>query len=181
MEKIKCKHVAQLEGKFEMSNRVYSPEGLCPTIRTMQGGGLEPKILEEPIAYDEQNKYLRKDGIVGTLTTDGSSPKHNNRVVEPTKQFSRPHGFNKGGLSESEVFPAVRCSSTEDGNNGIVEKGYRVRKLTPKECWRLMGFDDESFGRAKGSGISDSQLYKQAGNSIVVDVLMAILKPIIGG
>lgn len=218
-QEIKCKHVAQLEGKFEMSNRVYSPEGLCPTIRTMQGGGLEPKILEEPIvwdgynqavrkdsscvgtltrncgadlkrngqgiiepiAYDEQNKYLRKDGIVGTLTTDGSSPKHNNRIVEPTKQFSRPHGFNKGGLLESEVFPAVRCSSTEDGNNGIIEKGYRVRKLTPKECWRLMGFDDESFGRAKGSGISDSQLYKQAGNSIVVDVLMAILKPIIGG
>lgn len=295
MEEIKCKHVAQLEGSFEMANRVYSPDGLCPTIRTMQGGGLEPKIIEdfyksreprefegvaptlrserqglkvveghrfyeqafetvkendceggdtidafnkkvnksgvsptvttrpegfktailvvdEPTAYDEQNGYLRMDGIVGTLTTDGSSPKHNNRVVEPKvydgfnqsvrrdnscvgtltrncgadlkrngqgiiepiKQYSRPHGFNKGGISESEVFPAVRCSSTEDGNNGIVS-GIRVRKLTPKECWRLMGFDDESFSRAE-KVVSNSQLYKQAGNSIVVDVLMAIFK-----
>ena len=179
---IKCEHIAQLEGDFEMANRVY------------------------------QNGYLRKDGIVGTLTTDGSSPKHNNRVVEPivwdgfnqsirkdsscvgtltrnceadlkrngqgiietTKQYSRPHGFNKGGVNESEVFPAVRCSSTEDGNNGIID-GIRVRKLTPKECWRLMGFDDESFSRAEKK-VSNSQLYKQAGNSIVVNVLMAIFE-----
>lgn len=112
---IKCKHIAQLEGDFEMANRVYSPEGLCPTIRTMQGG-----------------------------------------------------------VNESEVFPAVRCSSTEDGNNEIID-GIRVRKLTPKECWRLMGFDDESFSRAEKK-VSNSQLYKQAGNSIVVNVLMAIFK-----
>ena len=50
-----------------------------------------------------------------------------------------------------------------------------IRKLTQKECWRLMGFDDESFSRAK-KRVSNSQLYKQAGNSIVVDVLMAIFK-----
>lgn len=95
-------------------------------------------------------------------------------IIETTKQYSRPHGFNKGGVNESEVFPAVRCSSTEDGNNGIID-GIRVRKLTPKECWRLMGFDDESFSRAEKK-VSNSQLYKQAGNSIVVDVLMAIFK-----
>lgn len=167
---------------------------------------------QEPIAYDEQNRKIRNDGLIGTLTTDGSSPKHNNRIIEPivydgfnatvkkdsscigtitgncskdlkrngqgiiemTKQYSRPHGFNKGGVNESEVFPAVRCSSTEDGNNGIIE-GIRVRKFTPKECWRLMGFDDESFSRAEKK-VSNSQLYKQAGNSIVVDVLMAIFK-----
>lgn len=51
----------------------------------------------------------------------------------------------------------------------------RVRKLTPKECWRLMGFDDESYERA-AKEVSKSQLYKQAGNSIVVDVLMAIFE-----
>lgn len=167
---------------------------------------------QEPIAYDEQNRKIRNDGLIGTLTTDGSSPKHNNRVIEAivydgfnatvkkdsscigtitgncskdlkrngqgiiemTKQYSRPHGFNKGGVSESDIYPAVRCSSTEDGNNGIIE-GIRVRKLTPKECWRLMGFDDESFSRAEKK-VSNSQLYKQAGNSIVVDVLMAIFK-----
>ena len=54
--------------------------------------------------------------------------------------------------------------------------GFRIRKLTPKECWRLMGFGDEDFDRAKASGVSNSQLYKQAGNSIVVNVLEGILR-----
>lgn len=50
----------------------------------------------------------------------------------------------------------------------------RIRKLTPKECWRLMGFDDEDVDKASKVN-SDTQLYKQAGNSIVVNVLEAIL------
>ena len=92
----------------------------------LNGRGYEGVI--EPIALDEQNKCIRHDGTVGTLTTDGSSPKHNNRVIKPAM----------GG-------------------------GYRIRKLTPKECWRLMDFDDEDFDQAKAVGISDSQLYRQAG------------------
>ena len=50
----------------------------------------------------------------------------------------------------------------------------RIRKLTPKECWRLMGFDDEDFEKAEKVN-SNTQLYKQAGNSIVVNVLQSIL------
>lgn len=53
---------------------------------------------------------------------------------------------------------------------------YRIRKLTPKECWRLMGFSDKQFEKAKEAGISNTQLYKQAGNSIVTDVLYYIFK-----
>lgn len=56
-----------------------------------------------------------------------------------------------------------------------IEKEVRIRKLTPKECWRLMGFDDEDYEKASEVN-SDTQLYKQAGNSIVVQVLMAIFK-----
>jgi DNA (cytosine-5)-methyltransferase 1 len=56
--------------------------------------------------------------------------------------------------------------------------GSRVRKLTPKECFRLMGFDDESFHKAEAVN-SKSQLYKQAGNSIVVDVLEAIFRQLL--
>lgn len=52
--------------------------------------------------------------------------------------------------------------------------GYRIRKLTPKECWRLMGFSDDAFEKAKNAGVSDTQLYKQAGNSIVTHVLYYI-------
>lgn len=88
MEEIKCNQVATLRGgkwekTYEESRRVYGIDGIAPTVHTQGGGNQETKILIEPLAYDEQNGYLREDGIVGTLTTDGSSPKHNNRVVEP--------------------------------------------------------------------------------------------------
>ena len=55
------------------------------------------------------------------------------------------------------------------------ESNIRIRKLTPRECWRLMGFTDEDFDKAKEVN-SDTQLYKQAGNSIVVNVLEAIFR-----
>lgn len=61
------------------------------------------------------------------------------------------------------------------GNSMAIEKEVRIRKLTPRECWRLMGFTDEDFDKAKEVN-SDSQLYKQAGNSIVVEVLEAIFR-----
>ena len=56
-----------------------------------------------------------------------------------------------------------------------IENNLKIRKLTPKECWRLMGFDDEDFEKAEQVN-SDTQLYKQAGNSIVVNVLVEIFK-----
>ena len=56
---------------------------------------------------------------------------------------------------------------------GDMEKQYRIRKLTPRECWRLMDFDDEDFDKAHAV-VSDTQLYRQAGNSIVCNVLVAI-------
>ena len=224
--------VAQLNG-FESSGRIYSENELCPTINTMGGGGREPKIIE-PLAYDEQNKILRVDGTVGTLTTDGSSPKHNNRVIEPLlvggigdinfgsqyRQGNRVYDSeeiacalgaspvgNAGGysylykveeptalLQENEIFDAYNKTTRTDGICGTItangntssthcgtffvsnSNNYRIRKLTPKECWRLMGFADSDFDKAKASGVSNSQLYKQAGNSIVVNVLEAIFK-----
>lgn len=61
------------------------------------------------------------------------------------------------------------------GNTPKILCGLRIRKLTPKECWRLMGFDDEDFEKAEAVN-SNTQLYKQAGNSIVVNVLEMLLK-----
>ena len=66
----------------------------------------------------------------------------------------------------------AKTLATSD-NQGTLD-GYRIRKLTPKECWRLMGFDDEDFEKASKVN-SNTQLYKQAGNSIVVNVLEKIL------
>lgn len=61
-----------------------------------------------------------------------------------------------------------------------MEHKYRIRKLTPRECWRLMDFSDEDFDKAAGVN-SNSQLYKQAGNSIVKNVLVAIFGQMIPG
>ena len=69
------------------------------------------------------------------------------------------------------------CVLTEGENKTVVEK-YRIRKLTPKECWRLMGFKDEQFLKAE-QVCSNSQLYEQAGNSIVVNVMEEIFKNLI--
>ena len=82
---------------------------------------------------------------------------------------------------KDDVCGTIRTISA-GGDKRVIEQdinsdvGYRIRKLTPKECFRLMAFSDEAFDKAKAAGISNSQLYKQAGNSIVVDVLYYIYK-----
>lgn len=72
-----------------------------------------------------------------------------------------------------------QCLTEPNHNSQRLFDGLRIRKLTPKESWRLMGFDDSDFEKAEKVN-SNTQLYKQAGNSIVVNVLMAILKNLIG-
>lgn len=68
------------------------------------------------------------------------------------------HGMSQPYILQTPVIAELKC---------------RIRRLTPKECWRLMGFDDEAVEHASAV-VSNSQLYKQAGNSIVKDVLVAI-------
>lgn len=82
---------------------------------------------------------------------------------------------------EKHIMPTIvaSCSHGISGRPLVRERErveqVRIRKLTPRECYRLMGFSDEDFDKAKEVN-SDSQLYKQAGNSIVVNVLMEIFK-----
>lgn len=211
----KCVQVGMLSGgkwdkMHDISRRVYSGDGLAPTVKENHG---TVTAVAEPLAYDEQNGYVRKDGTVGTLTTDGSSPKHNNRVIENCYVSDKGVRFicdpkrgmatdvnadvsqpltakgqaNWTGSFVSPDIESIEKSSTigsteptkinlKDGtqitsNDSLV--GLRIRKLTPKECYRLMGFDDADFEKAAQRN-SNSQLYKQAGNSIVVDVLAHI-------
>ncbi|MDR5583134.1 DNA cytosine methyltransferase [Paenibacillus larvae] len=56
---------------------------------------------------------------------------------------------------------------------------YRIRKLTPRECWRLQGFTDDQLDKARSAGVSDSQLYKQAGNAVTVNVTHAIAQRLV--
>ena len=181
------------EGVFEKSNRCYLSNGLAPIITSTSA---DEKIIE-PIAYDEQNRYIRKDGCVGTLTTDGSSPKHNNRVIVfannikgydeavdgDSINLEHPNSTTRRGRVGHGVAQTLNTSPqqavVEDADDShpldVVERNLRIRKLTPKECWRLMGFDDEDFEKAESVN-SNTQLYKQAGNSIVVDVLYYIFR-----
>ena len=169
MEEIKCKQIGVLEGgkwdkMHDIAKHVYGTNGISSTLHTCGGGNLEPKIIEEPLAYDEQNKYLRRDGIVGTLTTDGSSPKHNNRVVEPVIDASS---------YISKDFPENTNIAGKDMTR------YRVRKLTERECFKLMGVKQEDFENIRKNQ-SKSSCYHLAGDSITTTVLMAIFGEMCG-
>lgn len=94
--------------------------------------------------------------------------------VCPTKTRSNP---NQGRVYDSSgCAPSLNTVGGGNLQPMIVTNDYRIRKLTPRECWRLMGFSDDAFDRAQSAGISNSQLYKQAGNSIVTDVLYYIMR-----
>lgn len=94
--------------------------------------------------------------------------------VEPVKKTDGCYTNTSPAITSQPLKDTARTLKT-DAHNGLFD-GIRIRKLTPKECFRLMGFTDEAFDKAKYAGISNSQLYKQAGNSIVVDVLYYIYK-----
>ena len=87
--------------------------------------------------------------------------------------LSYPDSKTRRGRVQDNGNISPTITATETGICRI-ESPIRIRKLTPKECFRLMGFSDENFDAAQKVGISNSQLYKQAGNSIVVDVLYYI-------
>lgn len=137
------------------------------------------QAVVEPFAYDEQNGYVRQDGTVGTLTTDGNSPKHNNRIVEPGDyRFYRQavdtiDAFNKR-VNKDGCSPTI-TTRPEGLKTAIlpVTSDYRIRKLTERECFRLMGVKGEDFEKIAKSQ-SMSSLYHLAGDSIVTTCLMAI-------
>lgn len=86
--------------------------------------------------------------------------------------------YNESEIKEVAPTQSTQCGSTTSSATVLKYEGLRIRKLTPKECWKLMGFTDEDFEKASQVN-SNTQLYKQAGNSIVVNVLMSILKELI--
>lgn len=139
---------------------VYDTDGVADCLPATQYKD-PTKIV---VALDEQNDCIRREAF-GTLTTDGSSPKHDNRVVEITEPIvvamrgrnpENPSDRTKGAPTEQRLEPQSEgiCNTltSVQKDNLIIEpklSQYRIRKLTPKECWRLMGFNDEEFSRAE--------------------------------
>ena len=133
--------------KNPQRGRIYDADGISPTLNTMQGGGLEPKFIEPVICRSiGRNPENPSDRTAGA----------------PTEQRLEP---NSQGISNT--------LTTVQKDNYVLEQ-YRIKKLTPRECFRLMGFTDADFDKIKG--ISNTQLYKMAGNSIVVNVLEGIFR-----
>ena len=152
----------KLPGNHDQNSRVYDTNGLAPTLSTMQGGGQEPKIIQRGHGYNQGGEH----DIAPTLT---SNSYQENNLVKVVDFYNKITKDEVGTLTSSGGGSTVRA-----GSFGITD-GYRIRKLTPRECWRLQGFPDWAFDKAQKVN-SNSQLYKQAGNSVTVNVIVAIAK-----
>ena len=162
-----------LNGRNSQRDRVYSDDGLAPTISTKPGGNTEPKIVIPVLTPDRAEKrqngrrFKENGEPMFTLT---SQDRHG-VAIEPT-------GFNcvPNGTCNQGIFVQV---SEELTVYAVWYEKYQcyiaIRKLTPKECFRLQGWSDDYFDKAQFVN-SDSQLYKQAGNGVTVTVVEAMAR-----
>lgn len=169
-----------IDHTFESANRVYDKNGLSPTIPTCAGGNIQPKVIEETKCvggltdflwggkqHHQQDRVYKGDiALAEPANIPGGSYKY---IVA-----MRSRGENNEQQLEPNTQGVVNALTTVQKDNLVMETHrYRIRKLTPRECWRLMGYTDEDFDKAAKVN-SQTQLYKEAGNAIVKQVLMAI-------
>ena len=200
-------NIAKDPNREHIQDRIYDPSGLAPTLNTVGGGNLEPKITIDGLTRDVQCQRARvfnPNDLSATITaTDYKEPPQIS-VIGQLKGGEKGRVVDRDGIGYTltateykdplkiaepviigsmQAHAAVKtdgiCPTLTEamgmggGQVPVHTYGVRIRKLTPRECWRLMGFLDDEFDRVRG--ISNSQLYKQAGNSIVVNVLSALL------
>lgn len=190
--------IKPLKGKTEngwhFEQQVYDKEGITRTIKAGGGSGNIPKVIVnantkkgyveaeigDSINLEHPNSKTRRGrvgkGVAQTLTTSCNQAVVENKCGLESKIIVGSTQKN-AAINYDGVCPTL-TSSMGTGGGHVTMHNYdlRIRKLTPLECWRLMGFTDEDFYKVKG--ISNSQLYKQAGNSIVVDVLVHLLRSV---
>ncbi|AAZ82425.1 TPA: DNA cytosine methyltransferase [Streptococcus pneumoniae] len=141
------KQFGVLQPNYNQSGVVYEIDGISPTIRAYQGGNLEPKIRVK-----EATKQGYQEAEIGDSVN-----------------LSHPNSKTRRGRVGKQIANTLLTGESQ----GVVEPDFRIRKLTPRECWRLQGFPDWAFDKAQEVN-SNSQLYKQAGNSVTVNVISAI-------
>ena len=141
------KKYGTIQPNFNQSGVVYEIDGIALTIRCYGGGGLEPKI---------RVKKATKQGYAEAEIGDSVN-------------LSHPNSKTRRGRVGKQIANTLLTGESQ----GVVEPDFRIRKLTPRECWRLQGFPDWAFDKAQEVN-SNSQLYKQAGNSVTVNVIAAI-------
>ena len=193
----------QLEGSFDQSGRVYDPEGIAPTIMSnshgkTSGGYTSPKIIvEEPepfiVASRGRNPENPSDRTVGAPTVQRLEPnfsgctntltsvQKDNYVCEPNVEKVAIVEDQFPGSRDARIYPEYSPTLRQNCGGLKVAKGeveqqirWRIRKLMPIECWKLMAFSRSDHNRA-AQFVSNSALYKQAGNSIVVNCLIGLM------
>lgn len=152
--------------------------------------GKNKEVSNTLTSVQKDNKVIQIGNIVDTSNWDNPQ---RGRIYSPSGCSPALNTCGGGGLEPKIVIGSTQknayigsyenyspCLTSAMGMGGgqipMLSDNIRIRKLTPRECWRLMGFTDIEFESAQLSGISNTQLYKQAGNSIVVNVLVAIFK-----
>jgi len=187
----RCVQVGQIypNSGNPQAGRIYDADGISPTMDSCSGGNRMPKVLVheatkrgyaeafegDSINLEQPNSKTRR-GRVGKQVAQTLTTSPQQAVIESVAVWD---GFNQRARADSTVVGTLTQNCGGDlkrNGQGIIESSLRIRKLTPKECWRLMGFTDADIEKAQAVGISNSQLYKQAGNSIVVPVLEEILR-----
>lgn len=172
----------------EQLRRVYGANGIAPTLNTMQEGNTQPKIIYEQRS-DEGLRFF-KDNICGTIRTINSGG--DKRVIElpcicasrgrnPNNPSSREAGEPTEQRLEFNTKGTSNTITTVQKDNYVVEREFRIRKLTPRECFRLMGLHDDDIDKIQQADISNTQQYKMAGNSICIPVLEYIFKQLFIG
>ena len=175
----------------ELRQPTLREDGCTNTLTTVQKDKLvmEKEIVKVGQISNDGSQYgtvIDEEGLCSTLTA-GTHGYANNciKIKQATKKgyiecpvggcfdSSYPNStLRRGRVQEGgDVTPTITAQGGENIN--FIESRYRIRKMTPRECWRLMGYTDEDFEKA-ASVNSNTQLYKEAGNAIVKQVLMAI-------
>ncbi|WPH51279.1 DNA (cytosine-5-)-methyltransferase [Enterococcus faecalis] len=165
-----------------MNGQVYSSDGLAPTLTTNKGEGAKiaiPVLTPDRVEKRQNGRRFKDDGEeMFTLT---AQDRHGIMVKEATSKgyaealpgdsvnISHPNSNTRRG----RVGKGIANTLLTGEEQAVVTNNFRIRKLTPRECWRLQGFPDWAFDKAKEVN-SDSQLYKQAGNSVTVPVIADI-------
>lgn len=170
-------------GKHQ-SNTVYDPHAQSPTVTTVEGGGTQQiKIIVAMRGRDIDDQYDTNRIIVAMRNSgrhDILSPKRTEYGKQIRKQYEK-HEVHEKRKNMQQLEPRrdglTNTITTVQKDNLLMEeqkqKHYRIRKLTPRECGRLMGVSDSDIDKMIEHN-SNTQCYKQYGNSIVVPVLMAI-------
>lgn len=173
-----------IKGRLESSTRYYKTNVAAPTLTTCGGGGLETKIIDD--TYRNRDERVYGEGSPALRAGRSGLKVVENEIKMPKVVGGIGEKKSNGGTQyylQNRIYDGDVATTTtttaEAFQPNYIDNNLRIRKLTPKECFRLMGVKDAEFERVRQHQ-SDSTLYHLAGDSIVTTVLMAIFGELLG-